>query len=145
MLRIGSYDLFIDNILIGNFSGSNLSSGVDLAQIATTPQYQQSLKVKSALEVLWKAEGELKWIKQIEFYDLKDFPAKNDILAARKYLNDIAPRRHRCDLNFKKQVDNYFTSKPKIKELEDRLELLRERVYQLSAPQNHFFKIVRHS
>ena len=44
-MKPGTYDPLIDGTAISAFSSDELAAGVNLAAVATTPQYQQALRV----------------------------------------------------------------------------------------------------
>lgn len=61
----GSYSIKIDNKLIGTWTGETLASGINLALISSTPQYQQALAIMHLNEERWAIERRLReyaWI-----------------------------------------------------------------------------------
>jgi len=57
-LTPGKYKLTIDSVLIGNYSNVELRSGLNLALIKQTPQYQQAFKVLTLFNKYWSVESE---------------------------------------------------------------------------------------
>lgn len=60
-LNSGSgYRVKIDSTVIGKWTGAELSGGVNLAAITTTPQYQQALSIMQMNEERWEIERRLR-------------------------------------------------------------------------------------
>jgi lysophospholipase L1-like esterase len=61
----GHYSIEIDKKLIGTWTGATLASGINLALISSTPQYQQALAIMYLNEERWAIERRLReyaWI-----------------------------------------------------------------------------------
>ena len=54
------YRVKIDSTVIGKWTGAELSKGVNLATITTTPQYQQALSIMQMNEERWEIERRLR-------------------------------------------------------------------------------------
>ncbi len=72
-LKKGSYLLTIDSVVIGEYSQGTLEEGINLANNALTPQYQQSLKILKLLFEYWKVVADQRAIKYVEFEHLSNF------------------------------------------------------------------------
>lgn len=62
----GTYDVSIDGVEIGSWSGEELAAGVNMATIDKTPQYQQALQVMYLNEVRYEVERkfrEVAWMQ----------------------------------------------------------------------------------
>jgi lysophospholipase L1-like esterase len=143
-LSKGNYQLKIDNIEIGNFSENDLKKGVNLAQYENTPQYQQALAVRKTLTKLWDDEANLRTIKWTEFSHMSDFEAKNDLEAARKYLDKRFDEKYKMMGNanyYKSQFDKYFVVKPQEQFFINESEELKNKAFQEAVPVKHLFQL----
>lgn len=69
----GNYLLRIDEEVIGEYHAEELASGINLAELSQTPQYQQALKVMYLNEERWEIERrfrDLAWV-QYNFFQPK--------------------------------------------------------------------------
>ncbi|MBK0380820.1 SGNH/GDSL hydrolase family protein [Mucilaginibacter segetis] len=71
-LKSGNYNLFIDDELMGNFSASQFADGINMAEITTTPQYQQAIQIREMNEERWDIERRLRNYEWMEYDFLKD-------------------------------------------------------------------------
>jgi lysophospholipase L1-like esterase len=65
------YDLIIDSVNIGHWSGESFAKGINLATIKNTPQYQQALAVMNLNEERWALERRLREYYWLHYSILK--------------------------------------------------------------------------
>jgi lysophospholipase L1-like esterase len=143
-LSKGNYQLKIDDIEVGTFSNEDLKKGINLAQYEKTPQYQQSLAVRKTLTKLWEDEANLRTIKWTEFSHMGEFEAKNDLEAARKYLDKRFDEKYKSMSNasyYKSQFDKYFVVKPNENQFLNDSETLKNQAFQEAIPVKHVFQL----
>ncbi|WP_423128412.1 SGNH/GDSL hydrolase family protein [Gaoshiqia sp. Z1-71] len=71
-LAIGAYQLKIDGLPIEKFTASDLAKGVNLAELTTTPQYQQATKIMLLNENRLEIERRLRDYAWMEFSFLQE-------------------------------------------------------------------------
>lgn len=71
-LKDGEYDLLIDGERMKSFTANQLSSGINLAEIPTTPQYQQAIQIRELNEERWDIERRIRMYVWVEYDFLKD-------------------------------------------------------------------------
>jgi len=71
-LKDGEYDLLIDGERMKSFTAAQLSSGINLAEIPTTPQYQQAIQIRELNEERWDIERRIRMYVWVEYDFLKD-------------------------------------------------------------------------
>jgi lysophospholipase L1-like esterase len=143
-LSKGNYQLKIDNIEIGTFSENELKKGINLAQFENTPQYRQALAVRKTLTKLWDDEANLRTIKWTEFSHMNEFAVKNDLEAARKYLEKRFDEKYKLMSNasyYKSQFDKYFVVKPQEQLYINESEALKNKAFQEAVPVKHLFQL----
>lgn len=63
----GTYALYIDDEKIGQWSGKELETGINLATMDNTPQYQQALEVLFLNEYRWEIERQMRDYAWMQF------------------------------------------------------------------------------
>jgi lysophospholipase L1-like esterase len=142
-LEKGNYQLLIDSIVIDNFSNEALQQGINLAMYKKTPQYQQALKVQKTLEMLWENEANYRAVAFVEYTCLQSFAHKNDMAAAKKYLDSLYTVRFKGQSYYSKAFEKYITYKPQMTRLLQQADSLRTLVYAQAQPVAHTFTIQR--
>ncbi len=140
-LEKGNYRLFIDSTVIDDFSNEALQQGINLAMYKKTPQYQQALKVQKTLELLWENEASYRAVRFVEYTCLQSFAQKNDMVAAKKYLDSLFAVRFKGQSYYRNAFDKYITYKPQITRLLQQADSLRNIVYAQALPVAHTFTI----
>jgi lysophospholipase L1-like esterase len=141
-LKSGSYQLVIDTIVIGTFTGEQFNTGINLSLFSNTPQYKQAIQVRKVLTDMWKAEADLRTIRYVEIKHLKTFENKNDLVAVKTYLDDLFVSKLSHNMYYKIQFDRYVLIKPDEKKFEQDIEELRKKAYDLAQPSKHIFKLI---
>ncbi|MFY8129336.1 MAG: GDSL-type esterase/lipase family protein [Chitinophagaceae bacterium] len=137
----GSYQLKIDSIVIDNFSSDDLQKGVNLALYKKTPQYQQALVVKKALEKLWDNEATFRAVVFTEFTCLQNFAEKNNLEATKKYLSNLLVTKFNNQAYYANAFEKYGTYKNQLSEVLKQADSLRNVVYTIAKPTVHQYTI----
>ncbi len=140
-LEKGNYQLLIDNTVIDHFSNDALQQGINLAAYKKTPQYKQALKVQKALELLWVNEANFRAAAFVEYTCLQSFAQKNDMVAAKKYLDSLYVVRFKGQSYYSNAFEKYITFKPQIARLLQQADSLQNIVYAQAQPVAHTFTI----
>ncbi len=144
-LTKGTYQLIIDDKLIGDFSNKTLAEGINLALYQQTPQYLQALQVRDVLKELWQLESGLRGLKFIEgnrFF--QELPEKNDAAGIKARLYPLFEKSYPSNsAYFKSQLDKYFQIKPIEHEYLQKSDVLRLNAFELAQPKFHTFIIKR--
>lgn len=140
-----NYELFIDGIKVGEFSGVQFAEGVNLAKIETTPQMKQSKKVASLCTKFREASSKYRNIRATErFFPalLKYNNADERVACAKRILNGeegkINPRYEKY---FKKLLTAYQTYKLRQQQMSDDADNVCKAVYAAAKPKAHLFEI----
>ena len=70
-LKDGNYKLIMDGQEIGQWSAADLAAGINLAEQAYTPEYQQALAIMHMNEERWDIERRLRNYAYVQFDLLK--------------------------------------------------------------------------
>ncbi|TYR37755.1 cellulase family glycosylhydrolase [Sphingobacterium phlebotomi] len=147
-LSDGKYSISIDGAFIGSFTAEEFSEGINLANINSTPQYKQALKV---LEKATKYRNVQRKLRDIKFTEFSYFPenlwGKSDITEVEKFITSYLGFMHasndkRYD-HFKKIFDDYLKIKPEQEALEQQAAQLPDLIYNESTPVAHIVQIKR--
>ncbi len=142
-LKPGEYEIKIDNTLIGTFNHKALDEGINLAEIRETPQYQQSLKVRTVLEELWKLEANLRGLKFIEYNPyFKSCPDKENLATVQTYLDSVFTAKY-DNPYYKLKLGEYIKNKPFEAGFKTRSDSLRNEAIKAAQPVVHHFEIRR--
>jgi lysophospholipase L1-like esterase len=142
-LEKGNYQLLIDDTVMDIFSNDALQQGINLATLKKTPQYQQALKVQKALEKLWENEAIVRAVALVEYNCLQLFEAKNDMAAAKKYLDSLYLVHFKGQSYYSNAFEKYITYKPLIAKLLQQADSLRNDAYLQAQPVAHTFTITK--
>jgi len=139
------YEISIDDSLIGSFSGTELSKGINLANYHNTPQYKQADTVKTILNKLWKDEADLRTIAFVEYNTLNSYQGNlNDLGAVKTYLDSVYNDKFlkgEYGAYYKSQFEKYIKLSPMRKLLTDEVEKLRVDAYKAAQTVEHQFAI----
>lgn len=140
-LELSTYKLYIDDVIIGNFSNKDFEKGINLSELKNTPQYKQALQVRSILTELWKIETILRSVKFIEFcVDLKPFADKTNPDAVIEYLQPIIEKRNS---NFHStKFKAYIEHKKNEAVLNAKSDELRKKAYEAAQPQKYTYQLI---
>jgi lysophospholipase L1-like esterase len=142
-LKVGNYNLFIDEGLIASFTADALSAGINLALHQNTPQYQQAIKVMEACVKYRDTEAVIRNLRFVEFTQLSGLKDQSDITVVEQYL---AKRLETLKDGghyeyYQKQFKNYILKKSLEAEVLKKLPGLAAAIYQVNQPKAHIFKI----
>ena len=137
----GNYQLMIDSTVIDNYTNVDLQQGVNLATNSKTPQYKQALEVRKVLEKLWDNEATFRAIAFVENMYLQNFSEKNNMQAAKKYLDSLYNAKFKGQAYFANAFEKYTTYKPQLKKVFLQADSLRNEVYKKAQTVAHNFII----
>jgi lysophospholipase L1-like esterase len=140
-LKDGNYKLMIDGEPIGSRTAKELEEGVNLAEIKSTPQYQQAVQIRELNEERWDIERRIRMYAWMEFDFLKGKGMLyKDGVAAMDTVNKYAQK----DIFVNGNKDNY--SRARFKTLRDawqkEMNVLIDEIYAINKPQNRRVTIV---
>lgn len=140
-LKEGDYKVMIDGEQIGSWSGRQLADGVNMAEITTTPQYQQAIQVRELNEERWDIERRTRMYVWMQYDFLKGKGLlHNDSNAAMDTVKKYAVK----DIFVNGNKDNY--SRARYKSLRDawqkETEVLTDQIYAINKPKSHRITIV---
>lgn len=133
------YSVEIDGYSIGVWSGADLNTGINLAKIRRTPQYEQAMVIKKLNEERWQIERRFRdyaWM-QYDFLKEKDLLGKDDFAA----LDTIYANAGNGFV--KGNINNYLNARyPDVRTVwQKQADLLQQEIYQLNKPKRHRFVI----
>ena len=142
-LSPGSYNLYIDGVLIAGFTAEALSLGVNLALHQNTPQYQQAIKVMEACVKYRDAEALIRNLRFVEFTQLSGLKDQSDITLVEQYLTKrLETLKDGGHYEYyQKQFKNYILKKALEAEVLKKLPELAAAIYRVNQPKAHVFKI----
>jgi hypothetical protein len=140
-LKAGNYVVKIDGEQIASTSAEQLSNGLNLAEITTTPQYQQAIQIRELNEERWDIERRTRMYVWMQYDFLKEKGLlHNDSNAAMDTVKKYAVKNIFVNGN----KDNY--SRARYKSLRDawqkEMDVLTNQIYAINKPQNHRITIV---
>lgn len=140
-LKAGNYVVKIDGEQIASTSAGQLSNGLNLAEITTTPQYQQAIQIRELNEERWDIERRIRMYVWMQYDFLKEKGLlHNDSNAAMDTVKKYAVKNIFVNGN----KDNY--SRARYKSLRDawqkEMDVLTNQIYAINKPQNHRVTIV---
>ncbi|SDS14224.1 Lysophospholipase L1 [Mucilaginibacter mallensis] len=135
-----TYALSIDGKAIGTWDGKTFGDGINLAQLTSTPQYQQSLAIMQLNEERWEIERRLREYYWIHYSILKPKGLLfNDSEATMDSLQKYAKK----DFFVAVTIPTY--QKARFKSVRDawkkEMALLTDQIYQINKPVAHAFEI----
>lgn len=134
-LESGQYKLYIDDILIGYYSDSDFSKGINLAPIAQTPQNKQAeVLAKLMADYTAIVGSKLRYIAMIEFGELKKRYEIDDVSTPQ---SDIIKLFGKDNTNF----DEYLAIKSQESFWKEKSEKLMEKIRLANKPEPHLYRI----
>ena len=145
-LKPGRYALSIDGEDAGCFPAAALQAGINLAELASTPQLRQAREVLSLLRE-WQelVAGSQRTLAEVEHWRLRDRPHPVQLDDVRTFLlreydrllhSDEPNRRWDC-----RNIQRYLVLKPQQAPLQRELDDLQARLRAAAQPQPHRFRI----
>ncbi|TCC96462.1 hypothetical protein EZ444_10790 [Pedobacter hiemivivus] len=142
-LQPGSYNLFIDDVLIASFTDEAFLTGINLSLYQNTPQYQQAINVMDACVKYRDAEAVIRNLRFVEFNELSGLKDQSDITVVEQYLDkrleSLKDGGHYE--YYQKQFKNYILKKNGEAEALKKLPVLAAAIYEVNQPKPHIFKI----
>ena len=137
----GMYNLKIDGNLIEKISGGELSKGINLALLNSTPQYQQALAVMHLNEERWEIERRLREYYWIHYSILKP---KGLLFNDSESTMDSLQKYAKKDFFVAVTIPNY--QKSRFKSVRDawvkEMDVLTDQIYNINKPVVHQFEIL---
>ncbi|MNK51768.1 GDSL-like Lipase/Acylhydrolase [compost metagenome] len=142
-LKAGNYELSIDGEHMATYSSAQLSKGINLSLIKTTPQYRQALNVLKLCTEMRGAESVLRNLKFVEIIHLAELKQTQDTTVVRQFLNERLKKLESSpNYNYHvKQFNGYFVNKTKQHDLEQKIKRIRQQIYQVNLPVVHQYKL----
>jgi hypothetical protein len=144
-LKPGSYELLIDGAAIKAFTAEELAAGVNVADSANTPQYQQAVRVQQLNQkrhalVTEKVRGvayiETSYLSG-EKFDPQDLAAIRAILDKK-----VESQKGRPWYGYVKgQCDNYIKFKPQLADTLRQVDVLTQEMWDAAIPKAHAYVI----
>ncbi|RWY50862.1 SGNH/GDSL hydrolase family protein [Mucilaginibacter gilvus] len=140
-LAAGNYDLLIDGEKMGSWNAGDYAKGINLAEITTTPQYQQAIQVRELNEERWEIERRLRNYMWMEYDFLKE---KGLLYKDSNAAMDTVTKYARTNIFVNGNKDNY--SRARYKSLRDawqqEMDVLTNQIYAINKPQTHRIEII---
>jgi lysophospholipase L1-like esterase len=136
----GNYQMMIDGMEIGKWTGSDFEKGINLAENSNTPQYQQSLAVLHINEERWELEKKLRNYYWMEYSVLSPLGLKfKDDAKTLDTLKILAKNNGFINGN----LDNYSSSRFKLVRdaWQKEIDVLVNEIYSINIPKKHQFLI----
>ncbi|HWZ14126.1 MAG TPA: SGNH/GDSL hydrolase family protein [Mucilaginibacter sp.] len=140
-LRNGDYSLLIDGEKMGSWSASQFAGGVNMAEITSTPQYQQAIQIRELNEERWEIERRLRMYMWMEYDFLK---GRNLLYKDDNAAMDTVKKYAVKDIFVNGNKDNF--TRARYKSLRDawqkEMNVLTDQIYAINKPQIHHIEIV---
>ncbi|MFI3303418.1 MAG: SGNH/GDSL hydrolase family protein [Rikenellaceae bacterium] len=143
-LKKGDYQLLIDDVVVGEYSNKELSEGVNLSMNELTPQYQQSKAVMNENENLRKTTYNNRVLPLVEHRILHLRSDFEEYLRPDAVIREVTKRLETETQGY--YIDKYklyIEFQPKRDQMFVELMLLQDKLYEMSQPQTHTYKIVK--
>jgi len=135
-LKSGNYNLLIDGELMGSWSSLQFADGVNMAEITSTPQYQQAIQIRELNEERWDIERRLRNYIWMEYDFLK---GKNMLYKDNNAAMDSVKKEAPKNIFVNGNKDNY--SRARYKSVRDawqkEMNVLTDEIYAINKPQTH--------
>ena len=143
-LEPGQYELLIDGEHIANYPHTDLAKGVNLAEIAATPQNRQAQRVAELNAKRHDIVSQkLRYIRMLEHGQLRRFFADDDVESARPvvqaFLAPITDPKQAAEL--KKTYDLYFEYKAQQSKLAKEADEYLDRIFKENRPAWHRYEL----
>ncbi len=144
-LKKGDYKLYIDTVLIDTFSSKELKKGINLAVYKQSPQNVQASKLAKKINFYHKTQDSLRNLAFIKYKKLSNYKGEKSLVSIKQFLlseNDKSKGKSWYEWD-RKNILKYFEILPKKKEIKERLQLVRNQIYQENDPQWHNYKLIK--
>jgi len=134
------YQMMIDGLEIGKWTGSDFERGINLAENSNTPQFQQSLAILHINEERWELEKKLRNYYWMEYSILSPLGLKfKDDAKTMDTLKILAKNNGFINGN----LDNYSNSRFKLVRdaWQKEIDALVNEIYSINIPKKHLFQI----
>lgn len=140
-LADGTYQLKIDGQLIEKFSASDLAKGVNMAELTTTPQYQQATKIMLLSENRLEIERRLRDYAWMEF----SFLQEKGLLFANNQAAVDTIKANWGNAFVRGNFGVYQQAQyPEIRqEWKNEMESIVNTIYSINKPVNHFIELTK--
>ncbi|OOQ56820.1 SGNH/GDSL hydrolase family protein [Mucilaginibacter pedocola] len=140
-LAAGNYDLLIDGEKMGSWSAADLANGINLAEISTTPQYQQAIQIRELNEERWEIERRLRNYMWMEYDFLKD---KGMLYKDNNAAMDSVKVHSVKNIFVNGNKDNYSRARYKSVRTawQKEMDVLINEIYTINKPKTHKVEIV---
>ncbi|RYY30384.1 MAG: hypothetical protein EOP41_00710 [Sphingobacteriaceae bacterium] len=135
-LKTGNYAVLIDNEKIGSWPAAQLAKGINLAEISTTPQYQQAIQIRELNEERWEIERRFRMYIWMEFDFLK---GKGKLFKDDNAAMDSVKKYAVKDAFVNGNKDNYTRARYKSlrNAWQKEMDVLIDEMYAINKPKNH--------
>ncbi len=135
-----SYQLKIDDKVIGQWTGADLNKGINLALITATPQYQQALAVMQLNEERWSIERRLREYYWMEYSILKP---KGLLFKDTESTVDSLQKYAMKDFFVAITIPTYQKARFKIVRdaWQKEMDLLTDEIYRVNKPKSHHIEV----
>jgi len=142
----GKYNLKIDTVNVGEYSDTELSMGINLAENGKTPQYNQALKLMELNKQRLTLTLPLRTIAWVEYKTLNNYKGDlNDIEAIKvvfsKKLEQVKGRPYAKYYEIK--YKDYLAKKPNQNKYLAELKIIQNKLYQENQPSWHHYEIIK--
>lgn len=154
-LKMGTYVLKIDSIVIGEYSESELEKGINLATNTRTPQYKQAEKVLKLLNDYWGFVQKLRQIKYTEYGLMNEEMRQTQLFNEDDNISELGKKMIEKRMErfmgqskenvafYRRHFDKYLVNKPMEKELQSGAKEAFKEVYQINTPVWHHYLLTK--
>jgi len=141
-LNNGWYQLLIDGQFITKVSASNLQTGINMAELTNTPQYQQATKIMILNEERFEIERRFRDYAWMEF---SFFQEKGLLFADNQVSMDSLRANLAKNIFLRGNFENYSKAQyPEIRQIwQNQMDEIVKIIYKINLPVNRQFKLVK--
>lgn len=141
-LKSGNYNVLIDNEKIGTWPAAELEKGINLAEITTTPEYQQAIQIRELNEERWDIERRFRDYMYIEYDYLR---GKNMLFKDDNTAMDSVRKASVKDAFIRGNMDNYTRARyASLRNAwQKEMDVLVNEMYAINKPKTHRISVVR--
>jgi lysophospholipase L1-like esterase len=135
-LKAGQYNLLMDGENVGTYDAAQLEAGINLAENARTPEYQQAIQIQELNEERWEIERRGRMYAWMEFSVLK---GKGMLFKDNNATMDSVNAYAAHDIFVGGNRDNFTRARYKaIREVwQQEINVLTDKIYEINKPQLH--------
>jgi len=135
-MKTGNYDLLIDGEQMGTFGADKFDTGINMAEITKTPQYQQATQIRELNEERWEIERRLRMYTWMEYDFLK---GKNKLYKDNNAAMDTISKYAVKDIFVNGNKDNYTCARYKsVRDTwQKEMNIIIDEMYAINKPQVH--------